>query len=53
MEIRFTIANGQILSIFDRVICPSYNSGEVLSFLVFILSLSIPILRVNMMVTVS
>ena len=29
-------ANGQILSIFDRVICPGYDSDGVLSFHVFI-----------------
>ena len=28
----FGIANGQISSIFDRVICQPHDSGEVLSF---------------------
>ena len=31
------IANGQILFIFDRVICPRHDNGGVLSFHVFIL----------------
>ena len=35
-DIWFGIANGQILSIFDRVICPRHNNGGVLSFYVFI-----------------
>ena len=38
MEIWFKIANGQILSIFDRVICLPHNSCGVLSFHVFIFS---------------
>ena len=29
-EIWFGIANGQILSMFDRVICPQYNNSRVL-----------------------
>ena len=36
VEIWFVIANGQIWSIFDRVIWLSYDSGEVLSFHVFV-----------------
>ena len=32
----FGIADGQIFSIFDRVICPTQDSGWVLSFQVFI-----------------
>ena len=35
VEIWFRIANGQILSVFDRVICLPYNSDKVLSFHVF------------------
>ena len=35
-EVCFGIANGQILSIFDRVICPQHSNGRVLSFYVFI-----------------
>ena len=31
------IAYGQILPIFERVICPSLDNGEVLSFHIFIL----------------
>ena len=31
-EIWFGAANGQISSIFDRVICPQHNNGRVLSF---------------------
>ena len=37
MEIWFWIASGQILFIFDRVICLPHDSGGVLSFQVFIL----------------
>ena len=37
VEIWFGIASGQILSIFDRVICPQHDNGRVLSFQVFIL----------------
>ena len=29
-EIWFGIANGQISSMFDRIICPRYNNGGVL-----------------------
>ena len=29
-EIRFGIANGQISSLFDRVICPGHDNGGVL-----------------------
>ena len=37
VEIRFWIANGQISSIFDRVISLQHNSGEVVvSFHIFI-----------------
>ena len=36
VEICFGNANGQISSNFDRVICPGYDSGGVLSFHVFI-----------------
>ena len=36
MEIWFVITNGQILSIFNRVICVPYDNGGVLSFHVFI-----------------
>ena len=32
MKIWFGIANGQISSIFDKVICPPHDSGGVLSF---------------------
>ena len=35
VEIWFDIANGQILSIFDRIICLPHNSGRVLSFFMF------------------
>ena len=35
-EIWFGIANGQISSIFDRVICPQHDNGGVLYFNVFI-----------------
>ena len=35
-EICFGIANGQISSIFDRVICPQYYNGGVLLFYIFI-----------------
>ena len=31
-EIWFGVANGQILSFFDRVICPRHDNGGVLSF---------------------
>ena len=34
-EIWFGIANGQITSIFDRVICLEHNNGGVLSFINF------------------
>ena len=37
VEICFGIANGQILSIFDRVIYLRHCNGEVLSFDVFVL----------------
>ena len=40
VEIWFGIANGQHLSIFDRVICPLHDSGKVLSFQVLIFSLN-------------
>ena len=43
VEIWFRIANGQILSVFDRVICPPNNSGGVLLFIVFIFNLLIAI----------
>ena len=36
LEIWFEIANGQILSAFDRVICLPHDSGRILSFQVFI-----------------
>ena len=37
-EIRFGIANGQISSVFDRVIiCPQHNSGGLLTFYLFII----------------
>ena len=32
VEIWFGIANGQIFSVFDWVICPQYDNGGVLSF---------------------
>ena len=32
LEIWFGIANGQMSSIFDRVICPLHDYGRVLSF---------------------
>ena len=38
-EIWIGIANGQILSIFDRVVCPKHNNGGVLSFNVFLFCL--------------
>ena len=38
-EIWFWIANGQISSIFDRVICPRPDNGRVLLFYFFILPL--------------
>ena len=31
VEIRYWIANGQITSIFDRVLCPPYNNGGGIS----------------------
>ena len=31
-EIWFGIANGQVLSIFDRVICPRHDNGGILWF---------------------
>ena len=34
VEICFWIAHWQILSIFDRVICPQHDNGGVLSFLI-------------------
>ena len=37
VEVWFGITKGQILSIFDRVICPPHDSGRVLSFHIFIL----------------
>ena len=37
VEIWFGIANGQILSICHRVICPRHGNGGVLSFHVFII----------------
>ena len=36
VEIWFGIANGQILSIFDRIICLQYDSERVLWFQAFI-----------------
>ena len=36
VEIYFGVACGQILSVFNRVTCPQYNSGRVLLFHVFI-----------------
>ena len=36
-EIWFGNANGQISSIYDRIICPHHNNGGVLSFCLFIL----------------
>ena len=35
-EILFGIADGQILSIFDRVTCPQHSNGGILSFYDFI-----------------
>ena len=35
VEILFEIANGQILSTFDRVICPSNDDGRVSHFTFF------------------
>ena len=35
-ETWFRIANGQISSMFDRVICPRHDNGGVLQFNVFI-----------------
>ena len=35
-EIWFGIANAQIPSIFDRVICPQHDNGRVLSFYVLL-----------------
>ena len=37
VEIWFEIADGQNWSILDKVICSPHNSGEILSFHVFIL----------------
>ena len=39
VEIWFQIANGQISSIFDRFLCPPQDSGGVLLFQIFILTL--------------
>ena len=36
VEIRFGIANGQIISIFDRVTCPAHKSGWALLSHVFV-----------------
>ena len=36
VEVCFGIANRQILSIFDRVTCPRYDSGRVSLFHIFI-----------------
>ena len=36
VEIWFGIANGQITSTFDRVICLPHDNGRVLSFHVFV-----------------
>ena len=36
MQVWFEIANGQILLVFDRIICPPHNSGGVLLIRVFI-----------------
>ena len=41
VEIWFGIPNGQILSIFDGVTCPTNDSGGVLSFHIFILSIDL------------
>ena len=35
-EIWFWIANGQILSTFDRVICPRHDNGRVLGLLFYV-----------------
>ena len=41
VEIWFGIANGQITSAFDRVVCPPYDNGGVLTFhILFVLTLS-------------
>ena len=40
MEIWFWIANGQILSICDRIICPRHDDCGILSFHIFILQWS-------------
>ena len=39
VEIWFGIANGQISSVFDRVICPWHDNGGVLLFHIFIYGL--------------
>ena len=36
VEVCFGIANGQILSVFDRVTCQGYDSDRVSSFHIFI-----------------
>ena len=43
-EIWIGIANGQISSIFDRVICTQRDNGRVLSFHVFIMYLKCSVL---------
>ena len=41
VEVWFGIANGQILSVFDTVICLQHNNGRLLSFHVFCLHITI------------
>ena len=41
VEIWFVIGHGQISSVFDRVICLLHNSGEIISFQVFINQLAL------------
>ena len=41
VEIWFGVANGQISSITDRLICPRHDGGRVLSFHIFILMVNI------------
>ena len=47
VEIWFRIANGQILSDFDRIICPRHDNGGVLSFYVFICNMFIRNLKMS------
>ena len=47
VEIWLGIANGQISTIFDIIICPQRDSGRVLLFLVFICFLNQPFLIIS------